>query len=333
MTKIDYIWRELENDDSSHAGIIYKRYSISVISDVFVAIRAPEKLRCIAARILKGNSPDVVKWNKLKDIKVEIIDDDSNPAKCYLLILILNLQHKDIFSVLCEDLISQVASIVVENTLIKELLNRLTKWQTLFEKLAQPGLSPESQRGLFGELYFLRKFLSINTENDKCINSWQGPSNSAQDFQYGSWALEVKTTHGNNHQKIQISSERQLDIHNLDNLILYHLSLESRLHSGETLNQIVDSIYEFLGSDYSSLNCFKLKLFEAGYFDQHRHLYENTGYFIRQDIYYKVENHFPRIEESDIRDGVGDVKYSIIVSLCQNYNIYETEVFQIISFL
>src|SRR5688572_8495008 len=178
MTKIDTIWTELENDDSFRSGILFKRYSASVLPDVYVALRAPEKLRCIAAHIVKENVPDIQNWNKLKDIKVEILNDDRNPAKSYLLIMILNQQHKDIFSVLCEDLINQIAFILDEKLLIKDLLNRLAKWQTLFERLGQQGLTTEAQRGLFGELYFLRKFLSNSIDRNYCLSAWQVPSNT-----------------------------------------------------------------------------------------------------------------------------------------------------------
>lgn len=144
---------------------------------MYVAPRALEKLRCIAAHIVRENASDVQNWNKLKDIKVEVLNDDKNPAKSYLLIIILNQQHKDIFSVLCENLINQVASILDEKVLIKDLLNRLAKWQTLFERLGQQGLTAEAQRGLFGELFMLRKFLSNSPEKNYCVNSWQVPSN------------------------------------------------------------------------------------------------------------------------------------------------------------
>ena len=162
--------------------------------------------------------------------------------------------------------------------------------------------------------------------------SWIGPEKQVRDFQFGRWSVEVKTTHGNNHQKVQISSERQLDTANTDNLFLNHLSLETIQQSGETLNQIVDSVSELLSINLSASNQFRNKLIEAGFFDPHRQYYSDIGYFIRQDIYYKVENQFPRIEETDIRKGVGDVKYSIIVSQCNDYEIPEQEVFKIIKF-
>lgn len=330
MTKIDTIWTELENDNSFRSGILFKRYSASVLPDVYVALRAPEKLRCLAAHIVIENAPEVQTWNKFKDIRVEILPDDRNPTKSYLLILLLSQQHKDIFSVLCEDLINQITSILDEKILIKELLNRLSKWQTMFERLSQQGLTAEVQRGLFGELYFLRKFLFSLANKNYCINSWQVPSNTVQDFHHADWAVEVKTTQGNNHQKISISSERQLDDSLVPNIFLLHLSLDIRNHHGETLNNLVEWTENFLTNDFPELNAFRLKLFEVGYFDIHKPIYQETGYNIRQESIYKVEGTFPRITENDIRNGIGDVKYSIVIADCLSFIRTETELFQTI---
>jgi hypothetical protein len=84
------------------------------------------------------------------------------------------------------------------------------------------------------------------------ISSWVGPESGIKDFQSDNWGVEVKTTYGNNPKKIQISSEKQLDLTNLEKLFLYHISLEVKQNSGETLNEIVESITGFLSNDYIS---------------------------------------------------------------------------------
>jgi hypothetical protein len=48
-------------------------------------------------------------------------------------------------------------------------------------------------------------------------------------------------------------------------------------------------------------------------------MYTGIGYHVRQDNFFKVEGDFPRIQENELRNGVGDVKYSIIISQCQQY--------------
>lgn len=332
MMKINRIWAELENDKSFSHGLILRRYSSSVLPDVFIALKSPEQFRCIAASIGNSVPVNIALFSNLRDISVELISDEKKEDKNILLLKLLNNQHRDIFSVLCEDLIASISSISNETYLVRELLNRFEKWKSLFDKAAAQGLLPEEQRGLFGELTFLRKLLLCNSDFSKIITSWVGVEKQIRDFQYGNWSVEVKTTHGNNHQKIHINNERQLDTTNLDDLFIFHLSLESRLHSGETLNDIVDSVILILENDFSSLNRFKSKLLEAGYFENHRIHYSETGYYTRDEIFYKVENEFPRIEEAEIRNGVGDVKYSIIISQCSDYGRTEEHVMQKLTF-
>ena len=319
--KIEKIWEELENDKSLQSGLLYRRFSGKVKPDVYVSLKVPERLRCIAVHLDKNFDLEIQNRDKFRDIKIEILPDEKQSQKQFLLILLLNSQHKDIFSALCEDLISQVAETIEESSLINQLLLRLEKWRLLFEKLGQQGLSEEAQRGLYGELCFLRKFLTHSDSHKFCISSWKGPEKSIQDFQYSNWAVEVKTTHGNNHQKIHITSERQLDDSIIEKIFLYHLSLDIRVGNGESLNSLIDEVLELLTNNTMASNLFKLKLLESGYYDIHRPIYEEIGYSIRQENLYRISGNFPRITESQIPIGVGDVKYSIVLSESEEWRI------------
>lgn len=320
-TKIENIWLGLESDTSSHSGLLYKRYSAEILPDIFIALKAPEKLRCIAFRISAVFPFDETQWNRLKDIKIETLTDEKDKSKKFLLILLLNKQHKDIFSTLCEDLIFGVSEVSTELTLVEKLLERLAKWQSLFEKVGKQGLSDESQRGLYGEIYFLRFLLNNITDKNYCLKSWLGPEKSIQDFQYSNWAVEVKTTHGNNHQKIHITSERQLDDSIIEKIFLFHLSLDVRVGNGESLNILIDEVSELLNENTMASNLFKLKLLESGYYDIHKPQYDERGYTIRQENLYRVSGNFPRIMENQIPIGVGDVRYSIVLSESEEWRI------------
>lgn len=326
--KINQIWDELANDTSFTKGLLLRRYSGSVLPDVFVAIQQPEKLICIATSISESIEVNISMFDNLQEIQIDFFPDHNQKGKNILLFKLINNQHRDIFSVLCEDLIASITSETNEKQLVKSILNRFEKWKSLFTRMISEGLTPEEQRGLFGELYFLRKFLQCNNNLQLILNTWVGSAREVRDFQMNDWAVEVKTTHGNNHQKVQISSERQLDITHLEKLFLYHISLEKVQENGESLNQIVASINDLLATDSIASNRFKSKLYEAGYFDHHVDLYDSTGYFIRQDTIYKVEDNFPRIQENEIRSGIGDVKYSIILSQCEAYKQSEVSVFE-----
>lgn len=321
MTKIENIWFSLEGDNFSHSGLLYKRYSANVKPDILISLKAPEKLRCIAIRISASFPFHENQWNKLKDIKIETLPDEGNKSKKFLLILLLNKQHKDIFSTLCEDLIFGVSDVISERNLVEKLIERLAKWQSLFQKIGRQGLSDEAQRGLYGEIYFLRFLLSNKSDKNYCLKSWLGPEKSVQDFQYSNWAVEVKTTHGNNHQKIYITSERQLDDSIIEKIFLYHLSLDIRERNGESLNLLIDEVLELLNESTMASNMFKLKLLESGYYDLHRPLYEERGYTIRQENLYRISGNFPRITENQIPIGVGDVRYSIVLSESEEWRI------------
>lgn len=328
MDRIKQMWEQLESTSSSVAGLLKLRYSETSKCDVFLGVKFPEMYRILIFRTPFSIGKDFAFRYEFKGLKFDKIYDPED-SKYLLLNLVLVEKHfKDVFDTLAADIVSSIINETDIKKNLKNYSNRLIKWQNLFEKFNPEGLNPEQQRGLYGELYFLRKFLQINNNYQFVLNTWIGTSGEVRDFQMNNWALEVKTTHGNNHQKIQISSERQLDITHLDKLFLYHLSLEKVQESGETLNQIIASINTILEVDAIALNRFKSKLYEAGYFDPHFALYASVGYFIRQDIFYIVENEFPRIQENEIRSGVGDVKYSIILSQCETFKQTEQSIFE-----
>jgi len=327
MTKIDTIWEELENDRSFYNGLLLKRLSGKVKPEVYVALKAPDMLRCIAVRMQMITGMDVVSKINIREIKIESYTESNNQGRHYLLVLLLNPEHRDIFSTLCEDLIHAVEETTDENVLIGQLLNRLEKWQMLFDRLNQQGLTKSAQIGLYGELYFLQNILTHTDQAEYCIKAWLGPEMAIQDFQFAEQAVEVKTTHGKKHQKIHIASERQLDTSIVPHIYLYHISLDIRSNIGETLNQITERLKDRLVNNPFASNAFRLKLLEAGYFDIHSHFYEESGYSIRQLNVYKVTDDFPKITESSVPYGVGDVHYTIIAGNEKRWSISEEELF------
>lgn len=328
MERIKEIWNQLESNTSTVAGLFRQRYSDTSRCEAYLGLKYPENYRMLILRTPFATGKDFNFKYEFKGLKFEKVYDPDNSSFILLNLVLVDKTFKDVFDSLILDVLNDIINETEIKVILRNYTNRLVKWQSLFEKFNEQGLSAESQRGLFGELFFIRKFLQNNPNFLNVLDSWLGPEKGIRDFESEKCSVEVKTTSGNNHQKISISSERQLDTSNLQHLFLYHLSLEVRQQSGETLNQIVDSIQDILGSDFTALNRFKSKLLAGGYFDHHRQFYENPGYFIRDEAFYRVENNFPRIEEKDVRNGVSDVKYSIIVSGCSGFVVPEQEVFQ-----
>ena len=62
-------------------------------------------------------------------------------------------------------------------------------------------------------------------------------------------------------------------------------------------------------------------LVRAGYLSEHRHLYDEIRYTVRQTNFWHVTGDFPRITEADLRPGVGDCRYRISTVGLDQYGV------------
>lgn len=323
--KIWQIWDELAS--ANVVGVIKKSYSPNLSNCIYCILDNQTGHKGVAVSYNCYTKVNISQLTRLKDVQVYITDDTSLSPNKMLVILLTNNQYSEIFSVLCEDLILAVSEIKESSKIIKTILNQLGKWRALFDNIGRGGLQSQEQQGLYGELFFLRKLLIFFLDSFDVIKGWVGSDKALRDFQYQKCAVEVKTTCANNHQKLHISSERQLDETFLEHLFLYHLSVEVSNKNGETLNSIVENIGTIISENVFAYNMFNAKLMEAGYFSQDAELYNERSYKVRKESSYSVTNNFPRIKESELRNGVGDVDYTIIADMCTDYLVPVGEIY------
>lgn len=213
----------------------------------------------------------------------------------------------------------------------QECYQQLDKWRNLFDKAGSEGLSPSQQQGLYGELTFLRKLITKNVfPASEALDYWVGVDAAQRDFMGDSWAVEVKTTATSNPQEVTINSERQLDESLFENLYLYHCSVEITKKNGETLPDKIYKLRRDLENDPAALSKFNERLISAGYFDEDEALYAFRAYKVRGESIFRIEGDFPRIKESDLRTGVGNLTYSIVLSACTGYIKSESAIFNTI---
>jgi Putative PD-(D/E)XK family member, (DUF4420) len=224
-----------------------------------------------------------------------------------------------VFDSLIDDIVEVTSLATSETSTISAFVARLRHWQKFLEQVGPDGLSREKQQGLYGELWFLRECLIPIIGLPSAIKAWKGPSGAVHDFQVQSCAIEVKTTGTKEPQQIIIQSERQLDDTGLATLFLYHLSIDVREGSGETLPTIVNSIRQLLEDDALSTEIYEDLLIDIGFLSTEAAMYEKNKYRVRKESIFHVRDAFPRIIELDLKSGVGAVKYSIMTSACQNF--------------
>jgi hypothetical protein len=326
--KIEEVWQMLEQDGGNiSSGYLTRRILPEVNYDVYIALEKISSARFLMLRVNSMFLEHKINYPSSSSFVVNRIALPQDSEEYGTLQLILtNSRYKDIFTTLVQDIVDHLALIPEERAAISAFVVRLKRWQTFLEKNDPEGLSEIAQQGLYGELWFLRKSVFPHLELIKGLRGWTGPKGTQQDFQFPGCAVEVKTTSAKQHQKLAIASERQLDDTCAGIIVLLHLSLDVRQGQGETLPEIVANVRSLVADNAIASDELENLLFEVGYLDIHTTRYDNVGYSIREHNYFKIGPDFPKIIESDLRNGVGDVRYTISVAECKRFSIPESEV-------
>ncbi len=323
MTTLETLWQQLRAGVSSGGGLLYRRY-VGITPDVYAGLRGSEQVLAIA---IKPPFTDTLSGSfQLHDIQTELVTDPLQPHRQLLLLVLTNRALTDLFAVLGEDLVQQIARETNQEKLVEVLFNRLERWRALFESYAPDGLSAEAQRGLFGELYFLRTLLEADINPIRIMTAWVGPARASHDYEFAEVAIEVKTSIAFSPQSFQVSNARHLDDTGLNNLYVLFLSLNSLPDQGETLNQLIDDVTGTLSVEPAQLNQFRLRLYEAGYFPDHRLRYDQPGYQVLVTSYFRVGAGFPRLREADVPVGVGELRYSVSLAACDPFSVTQQEI-------
>ena len=322
------VWKILEDSSAKEYqdGIIIRRISPDISHDIFLGYEKPANRRMFLIRIRKQNYAEFRQLPQFQGFDISPVNfHDEKPGSLIVGFILNDPVFMDIFSTLCEEIFQTAEKETDQKQMVRGVIDRLLMWHQFLDVFGSEGLSPEYQRGLYGELRFLRDILIPNSGIEKALHAWKGPLKGNQDFQISGTGIEVKTSIAKQHQKISIASEQQLDDTGLNALYIYHLSLHQLNESGETLPAIIDQIRSQIDLQKGPRHEFETLLFKAGYIDKHRTKYEIRGYADREINIFQVKNQFPRVVEKDLKNGVGDIHYSIDLSSCKPFGVNEKD--------
>jgi hypothetical protein len=330
---LEALWAELESElRTLHKDEwVVRRLDPSGPQDFRLGINGNNLQRAFLIRVRNSAITGSVEFPRARGFELrEEPLDDSPRTHTTLAICLTDARFTDMFTELVHDLYKRLTRITSHNDTVVEIVGRLKTWQSFMERAGLKGMGKELQRGLYGELVFLREYLIPQLGAQAAVESWVGPSGAQQDFQWARKACEVKTSVAKQHQKLWIASELQLDNRWVDYLWLFHLSLDSRQSSGETLCDAIDNISSQLAQYSIASELFARLLLEAGYHLSHRKRYQREGYSIREASFFLVTDGFPRIIEEALPQGVGDVRYSISVAECEHFKMSSANVIRLI---
>lgn len=267
------------------------------------------------------------------------IDNGSKPSKKFngvdiFLIdnnISISLKHKeliDTFDLFIQNIVSEIDGLKTESQTFNEVINVIEKWRALFGKLVFEGLTIEQQKGLLGELIFLKFLLENNINQAVVLESWTGPNAEDKDFTMDNNCVEVKFTESNL-PRVKISNERQLELFNLNSLHLINYKSEKVQTEGLNLKMIVNDLRSLFKPNKLNYKLFNELLEKVNYYDIHDENYQ-TNYIIRSMNIYKVGDDFPKITQSSLMQGVYQVSYHIEDSAISEFMIDDSDLLKIL---
>ena len=295
-----------------------RRITYNNMLNVAFAINKGSNLRSIYLSI--GNATEKIAFPKWKGVNIELAKlPDYGTEDLYVVMKELPNSAGYIFEIVAEDLRKAIEEAKDFSIALAAITNVLAKWKNFFQYDGEVMLSEFRQQGLMGELHFLSEV--IQEIGVYSVAKWAGCNDETHDFYFNDHAVEVKTTSTKEPYRAHISSEYQMDVLDVSgNLFLKFYAFRKSKSTGITLPKMVESIRRLLNNSEVMLEQFNDKLQKYGYFDEVGELY-STGYYIRDDYQFLIEEGFPCITSSMYQAGISDVEYSIGISHCSDYEI------------
>ncbi len=251
------------------------------------------------------------------DISLPASDGD---RKTRLILRLNNKDDWDIFYSLCLDLIQATSSCSNEESVVAVIVRRLERWHIFLKKYRTKIMSEFEQKGLIGELLFLKDYLLPKFSVSEALSFWQGPLDAPQDFCICDTAVEVKCQLGTSKPLIRISSVEQLNTQ-LSRLYLFVVTVGKGAKSTDNvinLPIIIGEIREDIQkSQPSSGDLFEDLLLQAGYMDLQE--YSEFHFVLSSFRFYEVTDDFPKFHPNDIPEGIVNISLDIMLDKCSQF--------------
>lgn len=276
----------------NHSLEWYVRYATPVNKSIVIVCRKPtaklDSSKCIEASC-----------NQRKDGKYAIT------------FTLMDSNKEDIFIKMVADIID-FSNHEVEEIALRKAVRRYNAWLKLLDHKNEALLGIDAQKGLIGELLFLKEKIEFGMPTVNALSGWVGPNGADQDFVYADCWHEIKTT-GASSVVISISSIEQLDRKEKGELVIYRVDSCAPEQPGSiTLYELVHSIIDLISCNGENVEAFILKLGSAGYIDMQEY---NQQHFLKSEKQtYTVDKGFPRIRKKNIPSEITNAVYQIDIA-------------------
>ena len=234
-----------------------------------------------------------------------------------LTISLKDREQRELFATLCRDIAAAAAEASDNQGALQRTLRRTLRWHHLLRGGRSDLLSLEEQRGLVGELTFLRRLVEVLGPR-AAIESWKGPFGSAKDFELSECLVEVKARRGAARPFVSISSEEQLaDVTGM-RLFLLVIQVDSAVvPTGRTLTDFAHELRDiFAAASPDAYDMWEEAIGASGF--DFEHDYSERRWTTTSPLPFEVLTGFPRLL-TPLPQGVSNVRYSLSLDACLPY--------------
>ncbi len=311
MSLLKDIWFNQQHSEAEYADDLIALHSGNVC---MVATNRITGQKLFVIKVSESADQLFFKRRQFRGVSVELLDFTSHRE---VTIILLDPSLEDIFYLFIDNLFDSIKELGSENEVLKVSSNIIFKWKKLFDKIRNDLLTPEQQRGLLGELLFIKEMLQEDMNHRVTIENWFGPELFNKDFIISNTGFEVKTTM-QNRPAVTISGEKQLDKQDLSNLYLKIFILDEIKGEGITLNCVIAEIQAIIREDLELASGFEYKLLMVGYRPEDGTEYK-TGYRIVRSELYHVDESFPKIIPPSLPAGIFNCVYHIDITALDRF--------------
>lgn len=317
---VDQIWDSLSVPNLK-TGIVGRRApNLAEEEKIFIALDSKGN-RHLLVKIPQGTEPLITRQTHGLQIVTDAFKIGDEKEDLFIDLICGEPTQYKTFSAVAQDLISSLQDTTesTRNT-VKAALGR---WKA-FWALETPGLSREEALGLFGELWFLYRWLG--KFNMEVLNRWQATVRGRHDYQWAEASVEVKTA------ALSDTSWPTHRINGLDQLAgpvegqlyLFSLQVADDSLSSNNLAVLVQEIIREIGSNNECLDLFNEKLASYGYNPAEADSYIKQLRIVAERLFI-VNDDFPRLTadsfQPSLPPGIGEVQYTLETAVCDKWMI------------
>lgn len=258
---------------------------------------------------------------KLESTKyINIVQGPDKTGSFWLCFDVLLPDQENVFIAFCENIVNSISYTTTEDQAYLAIRKQYAKWKALFRNSSGVIFTKEYIQGLFGELFFLSRFMIETYGIERAIKSWSGVDGTSKDFSIETSWYELKTI-GTKSPVVQISSISQLDSDSEGRLVINKVEAMSDEYNG--VDCCIKSLFNSISNriiDEELETIFAEKIASTNIFSNDKAV--NMKFAVQSTSFYKVDDDFPKLTRKNVGfSEINDVQYSLSVESLKKYEV------------